>query len=393
MAENARDAEILEGALTSLYRDEILPTYNAVKGRISEITGDQAHPVTKTFVQLAAHVNLTGSPPDKYTLTRRGTESCIELTDRLHTGVFIDPTDPTDTYDPEMWKEFERYLNDLQMNRTNDETAPYVFERGRYGMACELRRRKLSFLHGLSLGQICHIVQLGITRKQLICYEDNELKPVSACLTRTRALIGEPQHSAHKDAKPCVKSVAEFIHILNELMPKITDTVLLAMLKRQVNFKFDKRICETVLHCTKLSEVMALPEVAAKFTLEKPNEKSGLLIRHRPVGDQTPPHPPSRGRLGSAGTDLETISGGTGAETNGTPQWAPQATPSMFSGLGLPREAVHPHIEAAYPGDIRYSQDLPRLRMPAPVRYIPHGDVMNESHVGAFPGYGSMPYR
>jgi hypothetical protein len=378
MAENARDVEILETTLTSLYIDEILPTYNAVKGRISEITGDQAHPVTKTFVQLAAHVNMTGNPPDKYTLTRRGTESCIELTERLHTGVFIDPTDPTDTYDPEMWKQFERYLNDLQMNRTNDETAPYVFERGRYGMAFELRRRRLKFLNGLSLGQICHIVQLGITRKQLICYEDNELKPVSACLTRTRALIGEPQHSAHKDAAPCVKSVAEFIHILNELMPKMTDTVLLAMLKRQVKFKFDKRICETVLHCTKLSEVMALPEVSSKFTLEKPNEKSGLQIRHRPVGDQTPPHNAPRGRLGSAGTDLDTISGGTGAETNGTPQWAPQ---------------VHPHIDAAYSGDVRYSQDLPRLQMPAPVRYFPHGDVMNHESVGAFPGYGSLPYR
>ena len=35
-------------------------------------------------------------------------------------------------------------------------------------MAFELRRRKLKFLNGLSLGQICHIVQLGITRKQLV---------------------------------------------------------------------------------------------------------------------------------------------------------------------------------------------------------------------------------
>merc|ERR1719453_1952152 len=153
-------------------------------------------------------------------------------------------------------------------------------------MACELRRRHLGFLKGLSLGQICHIVQLGITRKQLICYEDNELKPVSACLTRTRALIGEPQPSTHKDAAPPVKTVAEFIHILNELMPTHRDTVLLAMLKRQVKFKFDKRICETVLHCTKLSEVMALPEVAAKFTLEKPNEKSGLMIRQGPASDR-----------------------------------------------------------------------------------------------------------
>ena len=52
-------------------------------------------------------------------------------------------------------------------------------------------------------------VQLGITKRNLICYEDNELKPVSACVTMTRALLGEPQTPAHENDCPHVPRVAQ----------------------------------------------------------------------------------------------------------------------------------------------------------------------------------------
>merc|ERR1719174_1225035 len=276
------------------------------------------------------------SQKDKYRVTGTGHEKMVELLDASVTGTarFVEPSDPKDPYANTMWQKFGDYLNDLQRG---PDKQPYVFSRGRYGMACELRRRNLSFLQGYSLGQLCHIVQLGITKRNLICYEDNELKPVSACVTMTRALLGEPQTPAHENDCPHVESVQEFVTMLKDLMPTSRDSVLLAMLKRRVRCRFNKRISETALRCTKLSEVLALPEVTALFCLEKPNEKQGYIIRPRPLGDQTPPQPQHRGRVGSGRSETSAGASTNGGSTHATPLFAPAA---MFVGAPGPIGAL-----------------------------------------------------
>merc|ERR1719359_1313553 len=101
-------------------------------------------------------------------------------------------------------------------------------------MACELRRRKLDFLKGFSLGEICHIVQLGITSQNLVAYEANELKPVAACVARRHALMCIPQSARHADELPHIQSVEQFVECLDVLLPNKGDTVLLAVLKRKL---------------------------------------------------------------------------------------------------------------------------------------------------------------
>lgn len=318
---------LIDDALRSLYADEIVPTQSALKGRLSELTNDQAPDLIRNFMALYR------SQKEKYRVTGSGHEKVVELLDPAVTSTarFVEPSDQKDPYDAKMWRQFGEYLNDLQ--RGPDKPS-YVFSRGRYGMACELRRRNLPFLQGYSLGQMCHIVQLGITKRNLICYEDNELKPVSACVTMTRALLGEPQTPAHENDCPHVESVAEFLSMLHDLMPTPRDSVLLAMLKRRVRCRFNKRISETALRCTKLSEVLALPEVTALFSLDKPNEKQGYIIRPRAHGDTTPPQPQHRGRVGSGRSETS-----TGASTNASaPVPSTHATPlfapSMFVAAG-----------------------------------------------------------
>jgi hypothetical protein len=274
------EAALIDEALRSLYKDEIVPTQSALKGRLSELTQDQNPELIRNFM------GYYRQDKTLYRVTGSGQDKVVQLVDEAVTSTarFIEPSDPNDPYDAVMWRKFGEYLNNLQRH---PELGSFVFSRGRYGMACELQRRNLDFLcspHKYSLGQLCHIVQLGITKRNLICYENNELKPVSACVTMTRALLGEPQTPAHENDCPHVESVVEFINMLKDLMPTPRDSVLLAMLKRRVRCRFNKRISETALRCTKLSEVMALPEVTANFSLEKPNEKQGYVIRPRAHG-------------------------------------------------------------------------------------------------------------
>jgi hypothetical protein len=151
-------------------------------------------------------------------------------------------------------------------------------------MACELQKRKPPFLRSYSLGQLCHIIQLGINQKNLLAYEDNELKPVAACIARTHALMGLPQSASNVDDVPHIKDVAELVTYLCKLLPTPKDHVVLAMLKRKLRQVFGRRLSETALRCTKLSEVIDLPPVQLLFYLEKPeSSKTGWVIRRRDV--------------------------------------------------------------------------------------------------------------
>jgi len=270
-------------AVVSLYKDAIVPTVGALKGRLAEKDGDDSEVApTKTFL------TLVRQKPDLYVIREEGLEKSIELVrPPADFSGFVDPNSQNNPYPQRMWQDFSKYLEDLlKVEFGQDEKPPYVFARGRYGMACELQKRNLPFLRTYSLGQLCHIIQLGINQKNLLAYEDNELKPVAACMARTHALMGLPQSATHADDVPHIKDVAELLTYLCKLLPTSKDHVVLAMLKRKLRQVFGRRLSETALRCTKLSEVIDLPPVQLLFYLEKPEStKTGWVIRRRDVAN------------------------------------------------------------------------------------------------------------
>jgi hypothetical protein len=199
----------------------------------------------------------------------------------------VNPLSEEDPYEESLWIGFEKYLNDLMKIETKpDEKPPYVFSRGRYGMACELKKRALrrelpDIFRRYTLGELSHIIQLGITQRNLLAYENNELKPVAACKSRTHALLGQPTES-RADDMPHIQNIAELVMCLSKLMPNPKDRILLSMLKKRFKSVFGRRVDETALGCTKLSSVMELPAVQELFILEKASEdNSGLVLRRR----------------------------------------------------------------------------------------------------------------
>merc|ERR1719310_2205076 len=95
-------------------------------------------------------------------------------------------------------------------------------------------------------------------------------------------MMGLPQTAAYADDLPHIETVEELIGYLHIVLPNAREYVVLAMLKRKLRQVFGKRLSETALRCTKLSEVMELPAVQAAFFLEKSTAgKTGLQIRRR----------------------------------------------------------------------------------------------------------------
>jgi hypothetical protein len=281
-----RQQEILHRALVSLYEDAVPPTHGSLKGRLGELEqefGLVDPEISKNFMTMYRQY------PDLYVVNEanKGNEATVHL--RQHPEGFrgfVNPLAEDDPYDETLWIGFEKYLNELMKIETvGDEKPPYVFSRGRYGMACELRKRALSgdlnIFRRYSLGQLSHIIQLGITQRNLLAYENNELKPVAACKSRTHALLGQPTES-RVDDMPYIQNIAELVMCLSKLMPNPKDRILLSMLKKNFKKVFGRRVDETALGCTKLSSVMELPAVQELFILEKVSEdNSGLVLRRR----------------------------------------------------------------------------------------------------------------
>ena len=70
-------------------------------------------------------------------------------------------------------------------------------------MARFLQKRGFPFLSNYSLGQLCHIVQLAISTRKVLAYEDNILKPVNQCKKVVNAfLVSAPADSLAKQDVP-----------------------------------------------------------------------------------------------------------------------------------------------------------------------------------------------
>merc|ERR1719512_169483 len=97
-----------------------------------------------------------------------GREYSVTLVGQPHT--FVDARSPVDPYPAEFWTAFSTYVDSL----SSDEMA---LPSGRYACARLLMSRRLPFLQGYSLGQICHIVQLAFSQRRLLRYRDGYLCP------------------------------------------------------------------------------------------------------------------------------------------------------------------------------------------------------------------------
>ncbi|XP_026192432.1 uncharacterized protein LOC34622508 [Cyclospora cayetanensis] len=126
-----------------------------------------------------------------------------------HPG-WVDANNPVDPYPEELWNSFM------------------------YGMARFLQSRNFAFLRGYSLGQLCHIVQLAISKRKVLAYEDNILKPVNQCKKVVNAFLRLPERSSSKNH---ISSVGELQHCILELLKANPGGLTLSTLKRKIKLR------------------------------------------------------------------------------------------------------------------------------------------------------------
>eukprot|EP00929_Paragymnodinium_shiwhaense_P089524 TRINITY_DN4965_c0_g1_i1.p1 TRINITY_DN4965_c0_g1~~TRINITY_DN4965_c0_g1_i1.p1 ORF type:complete len:815 (-),score=173.37 TRINITY_DN4965_c0_g1_i1:647-3091(-) len=264
--------EHLIKALESIYWDRIKPMSYYVKGRLKQQSVPE--PLVKSFLTLyEQHSDLFNvlqprTPDD---------EACIYFVEEPEWfDGWVDIDSPDDPYDEEMWEEFSNYL----------EAGPEggdSFPGGRYGMACELLKRDLSFLKYYSLGEVCHIVQLAIQHRKLIAYHQKMLKPVKTLMSQSPD--GEPD----TPGRTVVTHIDHLCLLVFRLLLRHPEGVLLSRMKQMISDEFACVISETAFQCTKLSELFSREPLSEAFELDTDDSGGVIYVRMGP-SDAFSPH-------------------------------------------------------------------------------------------------------
>ncbi|OII73914.1 uncharacterized protein cubi_02716 [Cryptosporidium ubiquitum] len=157
---------------------------------------------------------------------------------------------------------------------TNSQSQPnllrYQFKGGRYGVAMEIHKAKISQLENLSLGELSHLVQLAINGG-ILQYENNVLKPRCTCVKIAAAALSvdvdqiesneAPTDDSNCPATTINNNLIDLKYKLNEILIMYPNGILLSLLKRFFNTYWGKKLSPTVFGYTHISTLLLSDEL------------------------------------------------------------------------------------------------------------------------------------
>lgn len=265
--DNPRVRELL-AALESLYDDEMLPRDRVLKMRLEEMASARKK---SRCVDLRDLKEACEACPWTWVQTHDGFWTAFL---RYRVGHFVDAYSREDTYPHELWSGLSAYLA-----RLKEPNVPFPISR--YRCAQILIARNLPFLQGLSLGQVCHIVQLALSKHKLLGYSRNGIVPYAQSLSRAK----EERALMHLtcDGEKLAAPLASWSFLragLSELLAEAGDGgISISLLKFLFRSRFEMTLSETALGCAKLSQLLQADCLADVCSLHLTEQ--GYVLRRR----------------------------------------------------------------------------------------------------------------
>lgn len=257
------EAEVL-AAMRSLYADELKPFGRILRKRVAER-------ILQGSGKAASITRLDALPEVDSRQVRTVCEACKMLRVGEEDGgdwsavfvdcpeTFVDIYSPVDSYLAQLWSALRAYC---ESSAGKDLSLPG----GRYACARTLNALQLPFLAGLSLGRICHIVQLAISQKKIFGYMDGAVVPYARSQSMMKeqcALNGQPTMSSSKgqndlSALPIASLDVARKHVL-DILETANGEAPLSNIKRLFRSRFQIDLSETSFGYSKLSELIQSP--------------------------------------------------------------------------------------------------------------------------------------
>jgi hypothetical protein len=262
------------GAVNSLYEDRIMPYHMLVLRRLQEMYGHRwssqklSH-VCSTIPEI--HMVGDGKPQRCNILLTKPPEGFTE---------FVDQSAQDDTFSPELWEEVEEFLCAEAQAETS---ASKGWPGSRYEFAKWLRGC-LPSLGAYSLGHICHLVQLCISKKELLGYYQGNLVPYQLsddCRKKSNAKLLRPTQI--QPGELYVQSWEHAGDLLARLVEQNNGTVQVSSLKALFRKVFKMELSESAFGHAKLSEFLQDPRLRSRnggfFTLEEHGMRKQIVLK------------------------------------------------------------------------------------------------------------------
>jgi len=179
-------------------------------------------------------------------------------------ALFVDVYSEMDVYPEEMWSSMEVYLKNLAEGDEEHRTLP----RGRYASAQALMARELPFLSGRSVGEVCHIVQVALSKRKLLGYIEGGIVPYACSTSMVKSRCaqhrcpvpgmqgGNPQQRQALAVADWEAARAKLREILVDAVSRGTQPVQLSNVKRLFRSLYQMELSETALGYTTLTEML-----------------------------------------------------------------------------------------------------------------------------------------
>jgi len=237
-------------AVESLYADELQPTSRILHKRLSERVACAPHRI-RDLQQLRA---ICEANPLLMVAEEAGSDWSACLVG--HKPNFKDVHDPVDSYPEELWVHLKAYIE-----RCPCDSAAVRLPGGRYESAKALRQQCPAFLAGRSLGEVCHVVQLALTRRKILGYSNGCMVPYQhsqsqakeKCASLQRPCSGSGGNVASMPiatwdvARSCLQEILESAPSHEVPLPNV---------KRFFCSRFNIQLSETMLGYSKVSDLL-----------------------------------------------------------------------------------------------------------------------------------------
>jgi hypothetical protein len=231
-------------AVKSLYKDQIVPHHVLVLRRIHEKYGERWSPQKLKhfcFEVPEIQVEATGELK-RYNVTLRDTPEGFED--------FVDQLSPEDPYHPDLWLEVQAFLEDESHKpQTGWPGSRYEFAKWMHS--------HLQCLGEYSLGQICHLVQLSVSSKELLGYRLGNLVPYQHSddyKKKSNALLNVPTQIL--PGEMYVETWEQAGELIAGLLEHNGGSLQLSSLKKAFRDEYQMELSESALGHAKLSEFL-----------------------------------------------------------------------------------------------------------------------------------------
>lgn len=267
-------------AVESLYSQELKPFGRILRKRVAELAAADGQASTADVdVDAGRLLEICKASSALEVLKEEGGDWSVLFVDIE--GSFVDVYSPFDPYSCELWSQLTLYFDDL-------EGDDVILPGGRYACALELIRRGLPSFAGRSIGQVCHIVQLAISRKKLLGYLSGSIVPYKRSLSIVKEQCAAWQQPSNQStpAMACASwesARSGLRSILLSASAGAAAELPLSNVKRLFRSHLQLELSETMLGHSKLSDLLQDKWFADICTVKL--ERNGYFVIPRASGE------------------------------------------------------------------------------------------------------------